>query len=156
MSSADRVNAPPRQHNGTTEELSPSPNLEESKEARPSERLNFIPLLHMISMLTNFSGCFLVRCKNWDDKEMWGAIHIFPERFPHAGLERNYCRNPFINELRRPQAWCYVSLQLNYCDIDTVLFIVSLRSQLSLRSYADGRPNCRDGALRRSILLDQY
>ncbi|XP_007457640.1 PREDICTED: plasminogen-like isoform X5 [Lipotes vexillifer] len=57
-----------------------------------------------------------VACQKWSDNSPH-TPNFSPEKYPSAGLEDNYCRNP-DNDKKGP--WCYTtdpSTRFDYCDI---------------------------------------
>ncbi|XP_029817483.1 plasminogen-like, partial [Manacus vitellinus] len=57
-----------------------------------------------------------VRCQKWADNSPHKPNYT-PEKYPNAGLEENYCRNP-DNDEKGP--WCYTTdpdTRFDYCNI---------------------------------------
>uniref|UniRef100_A0A8D0FLR3 Kringle domain-containing protein n=1 Tax=Strix occidentalis caurina TaxID=311401 RepID=A0A8D0FLR3_STROC len=57
-----------------------------------------------------------VPCQNWADNAPHKPNYT-PEKYPNAGLEENYCRNP-DNDEKGP--WCYTTdpaTRFDYCNI---------------------------------------
>ncbi|KAM4787455.1 plasminogen-like isoform 3-T3 [Cyanocitta cristata] len=57
-----------------------------------------------------------VKCQNWADNDPHKPNYT-PEKYPNAGLEENYCRNPDEDE-KGP--WCYTTdpdTRFDYCNI---------------------------------------
>ncbi len=55
------------------------------------------------------------QCQRWDSKE-----HYSPDKYPEAGLEENFCRNPDDSE----RAWCFSTNpneQWEYCDVPSCI-----------------------------------